>query len=253
MDPYLEGSEWTSVHTSLAVKIAEQLAPHLLLRYMARTEKRYITTSLASGNDVDIYPDAAVAKVARPRTASPTSPVTIAAAPTTIPTVVPTRVPQVSVVIRDIAGRQLVTAIEILSPTNKQRDGRAEYLERRERLLISGAHLVEIDLLRRGQRVSMRRHLPSVPYFVFVGRANRRPLTEVWPITLRQPLPTVPIPLLPGDADVPLDLQQALTGAYDGCAYGDSIHYSRRAEVPPSKEDAAWAKRRIAERRKRGA
>jgi hypothetical protein len=218
---------------------------------MARTEKRYIVTSLAPGNDVDIYPDAAVAKVTRRRAASATSPATIAAAPMTIATVVPTRVPQVSVVIRDIAGRQLVTAIEILSPTNKQGDGRAEYLERRERLLISAAHLVEIDLLRRGQRVPMRRHLPSVPYFVFVGRANKRPLTEVWPITLRQHLPIVPIPLLAGDADVPLDLQQALNAVYDGCAYGASIDYSRPAEISLPKEDAVWAKRRVAKLRKR--
>jgi hypothetical protein len=253
MDPYLEGSEWTSVHTDLAVQIARQLTPRLLPRYMARTEKRYIVTSLAPGNDVDIYPDAAVAKVARHQAASARSLVTMAAAPMTIATVVPMRVPQVSVVIRDIAGRQLVTAIEILSPTNKQGDGRAEYLERRERLLISAAHLVEIDLLRRGQRVPMRRHLPSVPYFVFVGRASKRPLTEVWPITLRQPLPTVPIPLLSGDDDVPLDLQQALTAVYDGCAYGAGIDYSIRAEIPLSKEDAAWAKRPVAEWRKRGA
>jgi len=253
MDPYLEGSEWTSFHTDLGVEIARQLTPRLLPRYIARTEKRFIVTSLASSNDVDIYPDAAVARASRHRATSAGSRAMVAAAPMTMATVVPTRVPQVSVVIRDIADRQFVTAIEILSPTNKQSDGRAEYLERRERLLISAAHLVEIDLLRRGQRVPMRRHLPSVPYFVFVGRSNKRPLTEVWPITLRQPLPTVPIPLLSGDADAPLNLQQALTAVYDGCAYGASIDYSRRAEIPLSKEDAAWAKRRVAEWRKRRA
>jgi hypothetical protein len=54
------------------------------------------------------------------------------------------------------------------------------------------------------------------------------------PITLREPLPTVPIPPLPGDADVPLELQQAMN---DGCAYGASIDYSRRAEIPLSKEE----------------
>ncbi len=116
--------------------------------------------------------------------------------------------------IRDTADRQLVTAIEILSSANKHGRNRTEYLERRQRFLMSTVHLVEIDLLRRGERVPMQRHLPSVPYFAFVGRANLRPLTQVWPITLRQPLPTIPIPLLAGDADVPLDLQQALTAVY---------------------------------------
>lgn len=117
MDPYLEGSEWTSFHTDLGVEIARQLTPRLLPRYIARTEKRFIVTPLASSDDVDIYPDTAVAKVTRHRAALAGSRAMIAAAP--MATVVPTRVPQVSVVIRNIAGRQLVTAIEILSPTNK--------------------------------------------------------------------------------------------------------------------------------------
>lgn len=61
--------------------------------------------------------------------------------------------PHVSIEIRDVARRQLVTAIEILSPTNKRGEGRLEYLAKRRRLLLSTAHLMEIDLLRQGQRV----------------------------------------------------------------------------------------------------
>lgn len=244
MDPYLEGSEWTSVHTTLAVEIAKQLTPRLLPRYIARTEKRYVITSLEASDDVGIssvYPDASVEESSGGQIASWQSAVVSAGAPITIPTVVPERVPQVTVEIRDTAQRQLITAIEILSPANKQGAGRSKYLERRQRFLLSPVHLVEINLLRRGQRVPMQERLPSVPYFALVGRADRRPLTEVWPITLRQPLPTFPIPLLPGDADVSLDLQDALTAVYDGCAYGASIDYTRPAEIPLSEEDAAWA------------
>jgi hypothetical protein len=241
MDPYLEGSEWTSVHTVLAVEIAKQLTPRLLPRYIARTEKRYVVSSFDSTDDVgtsSVYPDASVAKVSQAAMA-PTSETALITAPLTIATVVPERVPHVSVEIRDTAQRQLVTAIEILSPTNKRGGGRAEYLERRQRLLRSTAHLVEIDLLRDGQ------HLPSVPYFIFVGRAERRPLTEVWPITLRQPLPTVPIPLMAGDADVPLDLQAAFAAVYDGCAYAASIDYNRPPEIRLPVEDAEWAAQRV--------
>jgi hypothetical protein len=248
MDPYLEGSEWTSVHTALAVEIAKQLTPRLLPKYIARTEKRFVVTSMDFSEDVgvsSVYPDAAIAK--NPGTqAAPVGSSTAPVTPLTMATVVPERVPQVTVVIRDKAQRQVVTAIEILSPTNKQGDDRAEYLERRQRLLLSAAHLVEIDLLRSGQRVPMQQHLPSVPYFVFVGRAERRPMTDVWPITLREPLPTIPIPLLPGDADVPLDLQQAFAAVYDGCAYGAAIDYTKAAEIPLTEDDATWAVQHIA-------
>src|SRR5207248_10336320 len=99
---------------------------------------------------------------------------TAIAAPLQLSTVVPEKVPQVTVEIRDTANRQLVTAIEVLSPTNKRGDGRMEYITRRQRFLLSSAHLMEIDLLRTGQRVPMRDPLPPAAYFVLLNRAERR-------------------------------------------------------------------------------
>src|SRR5881396_2152160 len=68
-----------------------------------------------------------------------------------LPADIPTPIPHVTIEIRDTAHRQLVTAIEVLSPTNKRGDGRQEYLAKRRRILLSTAHLLEIDLLRQGQ------------------------------------------------------------------------------------------------------
>jgi hypothetical protein len=118
-----------------------------------------------------------------------------------------------------VAERRLVTCIEVLSPTNKRGPGREEYAAKRFQILSGDAHLVEIDLLRAGTRFPTAQPLPAAPYFVFVSRAGRRNEVEVWPIALQQPLPVVPIPLLPGDAAVPLDLQQALAVVCDviGC------------------------------------
>src|SRR5438132_1584426 len=81
-------------------------------------------------------------------------------------------------------------------------------------LLAGSVHLMEIDLLRKGLRVPSRESLPPSPYYVFLSRVERRPLMDVWPITLREPLPRVPVPLLPGDEDIPLDLQAALSTVY---------------------------------------
>ena len=130
MDPYLEGSLWMSVHTQLSAEIARQLAPKLRPRYLALTNERFVYV--------------AKTEISRPQPADSG----IAVAPLHMATVMPEPVPQITVEIRDTANRRLVTAIEVLSPTNKRGQGREEYLAKRGRLLHSSAHLLEIDFLR---------------------------------------------------------------------------------------------------------
>ena len=150
-----------------------------------------------------------------------------------------------SVEIRDRAENRLVTSIEVLSPTNKQGDGYLEYLRKRNRVLTSTAHLLEIDLLREGQRIPMRDPLPEAPYFVFLCRVETRPLTQVWPIYFDQPLPVLPIPLLGDDPDAHLDLQQALSTVYDVCSYDLIVDYSQAPQVPLPSTSANWAEERL--------
>jgi len=44
-------------------------------------------------------------------------------------------------------------------------------------------------------------------------------------------LPTVPVPLRPGDADVALELQQALNNVYDLNRFDLEIDYSKPPEI----------------------
>jgi hypothetical protein len=245
MDPYLESTYWMAFHSQLIAEIARQLAPKLRPRYLALTSERFV---LDYPEDVavatsSIYPDVGLAEGRSPSPLHPKE--GVGTAPLRLPTVIPSRVPHVTVEIRDTQNRQLVTAIEVLSPTNKHGDGFEEYLSKRERLLLSTAHLMEIDLLRQGQRVPMQKPLPSVPYFVFLTRNENKPITEVWPILLQDSLPPVPVPLLPGDADVLVNLQQALTTVYDLFAYDLAIDYSKPPRAPLPPEAAAWADERI--------
>lgn len=240
MDPYLEGSLWMTIHTDLAVAIAHQLNRRMSPRYVALTARRYVVDMPEEAQVIvgETYPDVAV--LTSRRVEGGGLAVEAMAPPLRMRTLVRTRVRHITVEIRDVAKRHLVTAIEILSPTNKRGEGFREYRDRREKILRSTAHLVEIDLLRKGRRVPMRGKLPSVPYLIFVGRNEDRPITDVWPILLDQPLPEVPVPLLAGDPDVALDLQLALAGVYDDDRLGSLIDYTSPPEIPLTPEQAAW-------------
>jgi hypothetical protein len=251
MDPYLEGELWSTVHGQLVAEIARQLAPRLRPKYLALMEKRFATAdpeyedgvSVSTPGGSWVVPDVGVVKAVT--SGSSTVVAASVIAPLQVDTIMPEAVPQHWVEIRDTRNRQLVTVIEVLSPANKAGDGHAEYLARRQKLLVSNVHLIEIDLLRKGKRPPMRKRLPEVPYFVFLARAGNRPLTDVWPIRLDQSLPTIPVPLLPGDVDVDLDLELAFTTIYDQLGYDLAVNYADSPEFPLSSEDAAWARERI--------
>ena len=153
--------------------------------------------------------------------------------------------PKFAVEIRDPTDWRLVTAIEILSHTNKRGRGRFEYSAKRRELLEGEAHFVEIDLLRAGRRFPLDKPLPSVPYFAFVSRADSRPSVDIWPMPLRTPLTPVPIPLDAADPDVLLDLQAVLNRA--PTSWGTTCR-SITHNLPPgplSDDDLAWIDERL--------
>jgi hypothetical protein len=145
----------------------------------------------------------------------------------------------------DIEDRSLVTAIEVLSQTNKRGTGRVEYLAKRGQMLRSDASLVELDLVRAGMKMPMSRPMASSPYSVVVSRAGCRPSAEVWPILLRDPLPVVPVPLRSEDADVPLHLQKVLDTMYDAFRMDLHVRYDRPLDPPLDADDSRWAAEHI--------
>jgi hypothetical protein len=247
MDPYLEGPAWDSFHAQFIGELGRQLAPLFRPKYIARVEGRTITET------PDALEELAVATTsARPDVSvlqrNDASAQGAAATATLLPplqfeTLITAQFVQWSLHVSDIAERRLVTAIEMLSPSNKTGEDRAEYLRRRDKFLTSATHLIEIDLLPRGRRVPMRKPLPAAPYFVFVSRMERRPLTDTWPIDLSDRLPSIPVPLLSPDSDVDMNLQAAMNSMYDAFGYDLELNYGAPPEMVLSPEQTSWAQR----------
>ena len=249
MDPYLEGEMWQEFHERLANEISTQLLSKLPPRYVALLAKRYVVgqtaplmgiTATAKGKVV--YPDVHVIqtppkKVGEAVAAYGGAPVIELISP------LKESIPLLSVEVRDVADRRLITAIEIFSPVNKQGAGWHEYHEKRQALLNTQTHLLELDLLRGGERIALEGEWLPAPYYIFLSRWQRRPITETYPIALRRPLPCVPVPLLPPDADVTLDAQATLDACFKLVRYERLLNYD---EPPPwpemSAEDLAWVR-----------
>jgi len=248
MDPYLEGEMWQEFHGRLANQISEQLLPRLAPKYVALLAKRYaldrpVLSILDVPSERVIYPDVHVAAL-RERADVAFAPVGVGVAepPFELLSPIPEQVPLLSVEIRDVAERRLVTVIEILSPVNKRGEGWRDYVDRRTELLQTRTHLLEIDLLRQGTRIPLVGELPPTSYYVYLSRTQRRPRTQVWPLQLRDRLPAVPVPLLSPDPDVPLDLQAAVKACFDLVGYERLLDYAAPPPPPPlSEADAAWA------------
>ena len=143
--------------------------------------------------------------------------------------------------ILDRESGQVVTVIELLSPSNKDAGpDREQYLGKRSQILHSNIHCVELDLLRGGPRMPLK-NLPPGDYYVLVSGAEERPEAGIWPIQLRERLPIIPIPLRAPHPHAALDLQAVIHRFYDADGYEDYI-YRSPPEPPLGVEEDAWAR-----------
>jgi hypothetical protein len=252
MEPYLEAPGiWPDAHTRLMNIISEQLPPLLAPKYSAESETLVVIDRLDDDPPVE-RPDVSVTS---PDVSAGAPSAVAVAAPAPVQVRVPMDVPTrlVSVYIRQRETARPVAVIELPSPVSKRRGrGRDEYLAKRRTFLTSPVHLIEIDLLHSYPRMPFDNPLPPAHYLVMVCKAGERPRSSVWSIHVRQPLPTIPIPLLTPDPPVPLNLGKALRTAYERARYDLRVDY-RKPPVPPlSAADAAWAAARLGAPGERG-
>jgi hypothetical protein len=254
MDPYLESPDWfPDLHGSLIVLLKASLQQALPDSYYAQSSQRewleYTRRYVEPDVEVVRRPrrarreDRGGTAVAERRAADPLV--------LTVETIEHGPFKESFLEIRRRKGKeiQLVTSIEVLSPANKTPGNpcRDNYLEKQREVLDSPIHLVEIDLLRGGTHTSAPRELVRAKagpfdYHVSIHRFDRPQEFLIYPILLQQVLPTISIPLLPGDGDVTLDLQSAFDKAYDAGPYRREIEYGKDRIAPSLKpEQAKWA------------
>jgi len=246
MNPYLEQQGvWHDFHQRFAPALSDAIVPHLRGKYIARIDTEVYIHTLSDDGRLAGRPDVYVAtQRSSDRRSAPLAAATATSQPAPAYATTPTLIDEIAlpyIRIEDVNERQVVTIIELLSPTNKlESDDRAAYIAKRERLFRSRAHFVEIDLLRGGQRMPMN-GLADSDYCVLVSRAEERPRVGAWTFDLSDPLPALRIPLLAGDPDVEVDLRRLLDRIYDAAGYADYI-YAARPHPALSKRDAAWAR-----------
>lgn len=245
MDPYLEQTSlWPDVHAGLITAMRDHLqariVPHYTAQitpYVALEQVEIAIPRRALVPDVGVYERDQPGQVAADTLVIDAPPLLGSG---TLP--VETRYGRIE--IRAVNSGLLITTIELLSPVNKRPGvGIETYERKRQELLLNGINLLELDLLRAGQRPSVARPepLPDEPYFIFLHRAERWPEIAIWPCSLRQPLPTVPVPLRTPDPDVALPLTTLLYQVYRNARYDVQIDY-RETPPPPalSPDDTTW-------------
>ena len=244
VDPYLE-QYWGDIHTSLMVYIRDQLTDQLPSDLQARVEESVSV-------DLDesprwIYPDITVVELPD---ASAAAAVAVANAVITEPTIIPLsneKPTQRHIEIVDLnSGNRVVTAIELLSPANKQEEaGRSVYRRKQREYIEAGVNLVEIDFIRTGSFIvaAPEGRIPwdmRTPFIICIRRAYRPEHAEIISVALEQPVPNFRIPLRQTDADAVLRLQPLLDDCYLRGRYA-SIDYGQRSRPKLDDKAAAWA------------
>ncbi len=250
MDPYIEACGlWEDFHSHLIEKIHDLLAATVPEHYIVRTgERAYVVLAETEGKDEHSFqtdvgvttrtpppPKSAQGEVALEEPATEGEPLTLRAQ-------IATEYRETFIEIYELRlERRLITCVEVLSPSNKREDslGWEQYLRKRQGLLLGTASLVEIDLLRGGQRLPMVDPWPRCPYTLLVARRERAPYCRVWPAYYHRPLPAIPVPLSKPDPDVSVDLQPLVEAIYARSRYDRDIDYTRPL-APLQPEEVAW-------------
>ena len=254
MDPYLEQPTfWSSFHSRLIVALADALAPQLRPRYYVEVETRTYTDTPDGGELLVGIPDAVVLAGrptpanSEPRGGTRGGMIAVQPLPQQVTLPIPTETKERYLEIREVGSDAVITVIEVLLPKNKRLgQGRTFYENKRQQILASGSHLVEIDLLRGDAPLPMQGVVQLADYHILVSRSEQRPQADLYAVTVRDRLPNFPLPLKEPEEAVLVDLSAIVQGVYDRASYDLRIDYTQLPPPPAfSEADQAWMREQL--------
>jgi hypothetical protein len=250
MNPYLESPQgWASVHHWLIGELAKSLGLSLPPNYYVVVEERVYEVN-DMGSALIGVPDNAIARQASvPSSMMPAiqSNVATLALPTTVTLPMSIEFKEGYLEIRKAVSHQVITVIEVLSPANKVGEGRLKYDEKRQNVLASRSHLVEIDLLRRGRPMDFSGASAPTHYRILVSRRQQRPQADLYGFNLQDDIPVFLMPLEAGDLELEIDLKPFIDTLYDLGRFHLQVDYGAMPPEPKlSEEEREWCDRILA-------
>lgn len=246
MNPWLE-EFWRDIHASLLVYARDLLNAELPPGLHARVDER-LAIDAGEQESRTYVPDVAVTEPWD----RPAGPV-LGQGGQNVGAAQPTVVDFGQEILRHVeivdSRAHVITAIELLSPSNKeQSEARLNWKLKRLDYLRGGISLVEIDLLRCGAwTLPDRSLLKPVPpgcicHHVCVTRPPWLTRHEFYVLPLRERLPAIRVPLRRPDPDAALDLQILVDQCYERGRYASVIDYNKPPRPPLPPEETVWAK-----------
>jgi hypothetical protein len=136
--------------------------------------------------------------------------------------------------------------LELLSPANKlNHQGREDYERKRGHVFSSRTSFVEIDLLRAGEPMPVIGPRVQSDYRILISRGTQRPRAYLIAFTLRQPIPPFTLPLLPGEEEPEVALNQILHALYGRARFDLRLDYTQPPVPPLSDANTAWTQELI--------
>jgi len=244
MNPYLEQADvWDDFHQSFLTETRNRIAAQAGRKYVVKLEAKVYLHEVGSDERAFVgRGDIGVSRAEPGDEAGAAVEIIDAPVLVSIPEVDKERSSYIE--IRDRERRMLITVIEMLGPTNKYSGpDREAFLAKRQSFIYGPVNYVELDLMRGGPRMPIK-EMTACDYCYFVHRAVDRRVAGFWPLSLREPLPRLPVPLRYPDADLSLDVQGLMHAVYDAAHYENYV-YAGRPEPPLSPVDAEWARQLI--------
>lgn len=252
VDPYLQ-RRWGDFHNRFLTYLSDEINDRLPRNLLARSQET-VTVEESERPPRRYLPDAHAYETPTPAAGfQHEGGGTAMALDDPIVLMSPLKLKQSSIQIIDSkSDGAVVTAIELLSPSNKVRSpAREKYLAKQDDYLAAGVNLLELDWIRRGSpatfatRFGISDKLKST-YHASMVNFTRGGRLEYYRIPYDARLPRLALPLRSKEEFVPLDLQPVFDYAYERGRYADELTYEGPPTPPFRGKAAKWAADRIA-------